>query len=571
MDVNVTDRPIGQSLHRGRNPELEAMVSVAGLVAKSGTANQKISRALRLIVRVIDATSATYWSPDGHGRMNLVSAAGDRRMASEIRKSRGFRRDGLADRAFRSGQVQVSNRYDQESMARESIKRLGVKAAVSVPVHDGHAVCGAIVVTTTGQEPFGLQRVKLLTAIASSIGALIGQARLLEAEQERARELDMLLKINSILVGPQSFEARVQLVLQKVVGFLGAERAGLRVPDEETGALVSVTTVGKRTARFKEQQLDPNSISMSAFKSGKTAVRNDKSSKTRSASSIALPLKIQERTIGVVTIGAGKQRFFTLRVLGLVESIIRAVGVMVETQQMRVAADVQLAIATRRDGFIATASHELRTPMTALMGLSELLITREPGPEDRRRWYETINRESTRLAQIVSHMLDVTRIQSGAVSIDLTQVDLAKAIDDVVSMLHSLSSSHHLSVDIPEETPPVIADPDKLVQVLMNIIENAIKFSPDGGDVSVRVLPNDVDWSVTISVIDQSLGMTPEDVGKLFQPFGRAKNQQTASIRGTGLGLYISRNLVRMMGGDLWVESEPGQGSAFHFSLPKAA
>ena len=194
--------------------------------------------------------------------------------------------------------------------------------------------------------------------------------------------------------------------------------------------------------------------------------------------------------------------------------------------------------------------------MTTIVGMSELLSDREPDdPAMRHSWYDMIHRESTRVAEIVADMLDVTRIQTGNVQVDITDVSLGETIEKVVAPLRESSTGHVFVVEIPEGLPRVKADQGKLAQVLVNLVDNAIKYSPSGGPVHVRVSVAPQGHRALVSIADKGIGITDEETSILFQPFGRVRNERTVNIRGTGLGLYITKNLVAMMGGDLHVES----------------
>ncbi|MDO8473327.1 MAG: ATP-binding protein [Dehalococcoidia bacterium] len=222
--------------------------------------------------------------------------------------------------------------------------------------------------------------------------------------------------------------------------------------------------------------------------------------------------------------------------------------------------------------FVATVSHELRTPMTAIYGFSELLLMRATGlPENQRMWVETIYKESKRLTDIVEDLLNVSRIEAGRLSLNLGPVALEQLVADVVERLKSGHAHHPLNVNIAVTLPEVQADRDKLQQVLYNLVDNAIKYSPRGGPVAISAQHMRDEGKVVVSVADKGIGISDSEIPRLFSRFHRVERLETTGIRGTGLGLYIVKSLVEMMGGRIWVESRLNEGTTFFFSLPVAA
>lgn len=221
----------------------------------------------------------------------------------------------------------------------------------------------------------------------------------------------------------------------------------------------------------------------------------------------------------------------------------------------------------RRDTFVSIASHELRTPLTVVMGFAELLVMGGL-PEPRRSWADQIFQESKRLAYIVDDLLNVSRIQSGKLKLELAPLALPEVVESAVERVSPSTSRHEFLIQVPADTPPVIADQDKLGQVLINLLSNAIKYSPHGGRITVSARPDLEHRWVVIAVQDEGLGIAPEDQQRLFTTFQRIRRPETEGIRGTGLGLYIVKEMVELMHGQVWLESELNKGSTFYVALP---
>ncbi len=221
----------------------------------------------------------------------------------------------------------------------------------------------------------------------------------------------------------------------------------------------------------------------------------------------------------------------------------------------------------RRNSFISIASHELRTPMTTIVGFSEILLTHEVPKEVRENWLRSLHQEGLRLAGIVDDMLDISRIQSGKMSVNLVRCTLGVAAEEAVTLASSMTTRHEVEVEIPSDLPEVWADKAKLVQVLTNLLTNAAKYSPAGGPITLSARHETDGKRVVVSLADHGIGIAPENQAQLFQSFQRVNRRETLGVRGTGLGLYIVKSFVEMMGGEVWVESELNQGSTFYFSL----
>jgi len=222
-----------------------------------------------------------------------------------------------------------------------------------------------------------------------------------------------------------------------------------------------------------------------------------------------------------------------------------------------------------KSDFIATLSHELRTPMTAVLGAAKTLLRDDIAlsPERRHQLLEMIGAQGTRLTQITEEVLLANRLDRGDLRIDSERVDLSQLVSHAVeTMRHDAPES--ISLSAANGAAEAIGDRDRIEQVLVNLIDNAVKYSPDGGEVVVSTVPAAA--SVRVEVADQGIGIAPAEQEAVFEKFYRGDPQHRAVPGGTGLGLYICRELVQRMGGTIGVRSRAGEGSTFWFDLPKA-
>ncbi|NTW00937.1 MAG: GAF domain-containing protein [Oscillochloris sp.] len=229
--------------------------------------------------------------------------------------------------------------------------------------------------------------------------------------------------------------------------------------------------------------------------------------------------------------------------------------------------------------FVSIVSHELRTPLTSILGYTELLLSRDFSSEERQQFVKTVYTEAERLSQLVEDLLGVSRLEAGKVKLNRWVISLTNIVYELTTQLNTSLVNHRLLIDINGEIPPIYADRDKVKQIIFNLLTNAIKYSPGGGEIQLTIhevrpkeLPAihpDGRW-VMVSVQDRGIGIADDDLGRIWERFYRVDNTNTRRIGGTGLGLSITRALVELHGGRIDVESELGRGSRFFFTLPVA-
>jgi Na+/proline symporter/nitrogen-specific signal transduction histidine kinase len=223
-----------------------------------------------------------------------------------------------------------------------------------------------------------------------------------------------------------------------------------------------------------------------------------------------------------------------------------------------------------KDDFISTVTHELRTPLTSIRAFSEILHDHQDiDPEERHRFLGLIVKESERLTRLINQVLDLAKLESGLAEWRTAELDVCEIVIDAVNSTSQLFKSRGVSLEarIAQQVPAVVADRDRVMQVLLNLLSNAVKFCPEGsGRVEVKVVEEAGD--VRIDVQDNGVGIGREHQAVIFEKFRQVGDTLTEKPAGTGLGLAICRQIVHHFGGRLWVESEPGRGSTFTFTLP---
>ena len=286
-------------------------------------------------------------------------------------------------------------------------------------------------------------------------------------------------------------------------------------------------------------------------------------------SRVLAPLNVGARTIGLISVGRQQRDAFLEHEVELMSLLGRLVGSAVQNirafeAERRTVEELHRLSALRAD-FVSLVSHELRGPMAAVVGAARTLQHRwrELKTEQREAFLSLIGDETTRLASLVADVLDTSRIEAGTFSYRFTEVDLAALVRDAVTTV-SLAQNE---VPIELELAPVTAvrgDVERLRQVVGNLVDNAVKYSPEGSPVHVSVAQRD--GTVSVVVADSGPGIAEEDHALIFEKFGRASRNQTKP--GTGLGLYIARAIAQAHGGTLDVRSAPGEGATFTLTIP---
>src|SRR5437879_9307561 len=221
-----------------------------------------------------------------------------------------------------------------------------------------------------------------------------------------------------------------------------------------------------------------------------------------------------------------------------------------------------------RDALMLAASHELKTPLTTLKGLSDLLLDFELSEPQRRELLLDLHGQADRMERLIEDILDVSRIDSGRVSVDLSRLDVPPVVQRVCEDVRPMLRDHSLRCRIPEDLPPIWGEARKLHQILVNLTTNAIKYAEPGTQVTLSARVEQ--GYVRFDVQDQGVGIRKQHMARLFEKFYRADDPAVRRAAGTGLGLYIVRNLVNMLGGHVSVRSRPGTGSVFTVTLPQA-
>jgi len=397
------------------------------------------------------------------------------------------------------------------------------------------------------------------------------RADVLEAANRCARALSSSLELD------QAFKA----FIREVRGLVPFDRMAIVLSEEGSAQVMAVAGVGA------EQVLPPGSarpitgtLLQEILRTGRPAYRRDmqqaeypeeeRFGELGLRSRFVTPLFIGARTIGMLSLVRREPNAFTEEEMELVGLLGRLVASAVQNirayeAERKTVEELRRLSALRAD-FVSLVSHELRTPMAAVIGSAQTLQLRwrELTADQRESFLELIAGETSRLATLISDVLDTSRIDAGTFTFRFSDVDLGQLIRDSVATAEVSSDEVAVRADVREPLPVVRGDPERLRQVLMNLLDNAIKYSPAGDEVQVRAYAED--GRVRIDVRDRGPGIAREDQRLIFEKFGRVTAGNTRP--GTGLGLFIARSIAEAHGGTLEVASALERGAVFTLDLP---
>jgi signal transduction histidine kinase len=271
---------------------------------------------------------------------------------------------------------------------------------------------------------------------------------------------------------------------------------------------------------------------------------------------------------GGLFFGHAEEGVFDERAEQIVTGLAAQTAIAMDNAQLY--QDAQRAIQIR-DEFLSLAAHELKTPMTTILGYVQMLQRRlERGQADIERVTQavtTLEEQARRLENLISTLFDLSRLRAGQLHIEPTTIDLVALVKNIVEALRPIVDEHTLMLEhVGAEPMLVLADPRRIEQVVNNLLQNALKYSPNGGQIDVRVERQESD--ACLSIRDQGMGIPASALPQLFTRFYRATNVERKHISGLGIGLYIVKDLITQHGGSVEVQSDEGKGATFHIRLP---
>jgi PAS domain S-box-containing protein len=422
------------------------------------------------------------------------------------------------------------------------------RSVLAAPLLSGEETRGCILLYHRAADHFTHDHQRMLEAIASQIAVTVGSLEIFDLLSESADRLGTMLRLQQLEA------AKSQAILEGVAdGVMVTDASGritlfnaaaeriLHISREDVKGLseselpglfgLTGTTWAELARSWSDAQADPN----------QNALYQER-------------IEYERRVISIHIAPVYRQDVFE----GIV-SVFRDITRDVEVDRMK-------------SEFISTVSHELRTPMTSIKGYIDLMYGGMAGPlnEPQLKFLSTVKENADRLTLLVNSLLDISRLDTGMIKLAIEPVAPLDVIGQVVSILSPKAEAKGQSLTVLAQRPqPMVrADPGRVIQILTNLVDNAIKYTPSGGRIAIDT--QCVDGFLHVQVQDDGMGISEPDQEKLFSRFFRAESALMSGAGGAGLGLHITRSLIDLHGGSIWVESRPKHGSTFTFSLPLA-
>jgi signal transduction histidine kinase len=484
---------------------------------------------------------------------------------------------------------------DAEYGWAESIKRGNFRTMLGVPLlREGQSI-GVLALTRSQVRPFTDKQIGLVTTFADQAVIAIENVRLFEAERQRTRELTQTLEQQTAtadvlkIISRSAFDLRavLQTLVESAARFCNADKAN--IIREKDGGFYTAEAHGYSREfmdYIKNIPIKPERGSAAGrallegwvvhiadvmADSEYTLVEAPRLGDFRTI--LCVPMLREGVPIGLLVLTRSEVQPFTDKQIELVTSFADQAAIAIEN--VRLFEEIQdksrqLEVASQhKSQFLANMSHELRTPLNAILGYTELMADGAYGEPSEKMLgiLKRLEANGKHLLGLINDVLDLSKIEAGQLVLELSDYSVQDIAQTVRSTLEPLASDKKLAfkVEVAPQLPSGRGDGRRLTQVLINLVGNAIKFT-DAGEVSITVEANN--GSFYVSVRDTGPGISAADQTKLFQEFQQADNAITRKKGGTGLGLAISKRIIEMHGGKIWVDSQPGQGSIFAFTVP---
>jgi PAS domain S-box-containing protein len=412
---------------------------------------------------------------------------------------------------------------------------LRLQQVVALPMAIGRDLIGVLCVFRAYGTRFTADDRQMLSSFADQAAIAVHNAQLYEAVSQEKRRLDAILEYSADGVMILDAAHRITVfnrALSTVSGWAAAEVLG-RQHDEVI-----------HWARL-ETGMDLTSAVAGGWP-------------LPSARPLYVEGDLRRRNGGTVSVGITYAPLFTRE-----GSLVNIIASVRDITRFREADEI-------KSTFISVISHELKTPVALIKGYADTLLRKDAhwNQETVQESLGVILEETDRLNTLIDNLLDASRLQAGAMPLEMDQVALDALAERVAARFRTQTETHEIVADFPADFPPIQGDAGRLEQVLNNLLSNAIKYSPGGGRIEIggRVLPGEV----VVSVADQGVGIPLEEQVRIFERFFRGSRERHQRTPGVGLGLYLVKAIVEAHGGRIWVESNPGEGAVFSFALPRS-
>jgi len=550
----------------GQEAELAMLYQINGVLNSSLDLVDTLNLVMDSLIQLSGAERGCLVLLDDDGNLDVQAARNfDQEDVSpyEVELSRTVVRDAVAgEHPVLTTNAQLDPRFSEQ----ESVVGYQLRSIACVPFHVRGRVTGALYLDNRMRDgAFSQADLSLLTAFADQAAVAIENARLYTMTDQvlaaRVRELTTLQEIYRELNASLDVERVLSLTLSWALQATGAKGGALSVLEDSADRLHPkvIRTIAGVEGR-EPAMLEPTVVER-ALASLEPIIIDPRR--------MVVPICYEGRALALLDLrrnGDGPFRPDHAQFAGRL-----ADHAAVAVENARLYEKIRQANEAKSE-FVSFVSHELRTPMTSICGYAELLEKGIAGPltPQQREFLCTVRNNARRMEMLVSDLQDISRLEAGKLYLEVEPARLADALTNALQATQAqiADRSRGLAVDVPDDLPPVLADRARLTQILINLLSNAYKYTPEGGGIDVRAWLEGA--HVHCAVSDTGIGMSEEDQARLFTKFFRSEDPAVREVAGTGLGLCIVKNLVEVQGGEIAVESELGVGTTFTFTVPVA-
>lgn len=567
---------------KGRHyDELAALYQIAALNAAHNDREHLVPEILKIVAEVVagervllftyDDDKHELYLHDGNEGENLF---------------RGIR-SGIISQAL-SGSAQLVNDLTDEDPGDEELReRTGAKQVVAVPLMAGERPLGVLAVIDSKRGSFRDEDLRILSILGDRVAVTLENAQLVETLSRQVNELEGLQRLSSLLTSPSDLETTVDDCIHIVMDLVDCEKMAILLYRAEDNSLVAHPPV----VGIDESEIDQLQVTLEEPSLGGTVFRTNTGLFSNDAENdqwvnrrfqkvlgmktlMVVPLGTGHKPTGVLKAINSRKGFFDENDLQFATLLGRQIGGILESNLSRarersLVRELREADRTKSE-FVSMLAHELKGPMTTVLGFSHTLqdAGAKISEEKRNHVLTIISKEVERLSRLVNDLLDVTRMEAGTLRYEPEPTEMQEIVDSILLVHTSLKADHAVVNEIPADLPKVLVDRDRIRQVVINLLTNATRYSPEGTTITIgaKVVDRDGDPFVQLFVRDEGIGIAQQDVDRIWSKFAMLPKPGWTK-KGTGLGLYITKGIVEAGGGRIWVDSEVGRGSTFNVTM----
>ncbi len=462
------------------------------------------------------------------------------------------------------------------------LKDLGISSLIIVPLRSSEDILGALLFGSSKPNAYIEADLWLAQLLALQVSVTLRHTMLLERAQKRVVQIGLVNLVASKLTSSLDIDELLNSASDSIQTNFQYFDVTILLVNREENELILTAHAGNYVDFLPHgyRQKISHGIVGWVAEHGQSVLANDVSLDPRylayqyhnTNSELALPIIIDNEVVGVLNVEDTKLYAFDETDVVVLETLCDQLASAIHNaklfDQIKKANQRLVELDRLKTDFVGIVSHDFRTPLSTIMLAAKSLLRREISPERLREYLNIIVDQADKLSKLAEDTLSFAKIESGQLNYQFKVVNVEAIIQEAVSMV-KVSAGHSFESSVDLNCSFVRGDQNKLRQVLQNLISNAVKYSPAGGQIKVIVTPSDQPDEVLFAVGDQGLGIPEEYLGRLFQKYTRVDSGEAGKIKGTGLGLWICREIIKAHGGRIWVESEVGKGSTFKFCVKK--